>query len=765
MGVRIRGRFYLFAGAAISCMAMSSAALAQDAAEAPAPASNGEGGANNASSGSPGDIIVTARRREEPLQRVPVAVSAYGAEELASKRINTKEDLAVNTPSMITVSGGGPRELSVVALRGQGPTFGSIPGVITYFAEVPAARTVDGRDGTYLDLANVQVLSGPQGTLFGKNATGGNVMFTPAPPTDRFEGYVQAEFGNYNNNRLEGAINIPLAGGARLRIAAAHGHRDGYTHDVGPVWNGRDYDDLNYDTIRATLVLEPFEGFTTSTIARYYHASSNGPGTVLEAFNPDASVSGNRILDFFPSMATAVADQAALGTRHVAFDGYQYSKTRYWQIINTSTLDLTDNIALKNIVSYSELRVSYGYDYDGTTNSIAGQGDPANNEVSPNVVTEELQLQGTAFQDALQFSLGGYYDKQTVHRHETSLFDYFPLSFFLGQRFRFYTDPSYDSHALFAQGTLDLGKLTPSLDGFSFTAGYRYTWDHAANETRVHVFPIAAGSADFKYGSYTLTLNYQATPNLLLYASNRSAYKAGGVNGPVPEGSPFRTYPPEKITDVELGLKSQFILGDIRGRANIAAYRGTYDNIQRTTQELVGQQILNVVRSAAKGRVQGVEFDGQLSLSGFTLNGSASYTDSKYTKVTDSSANAILQGSAFPFTPKWKYTANGRYDFALADSAKGYVSAQYVYQGKFSTAQTNQVFTRYLPGYGLLNLRAGVDNAFNQPIDVALFATNVTNKDYKIGVFDAYNQGFGFVTFTYGEPRMFGLQMKYRFGS
>ncbi len=162
------------------------------------------------------DVVVTARRREENLQDVPLSVTAYSSEALSERRIADRTDLANFTPSLLSITGGYPKEFAFFALRGQGPAFGATPGVVNYFAEVPNNITTDGRTGSYFDLASVQVLAGPQGTLFGKNTTGGNILFEPARPTNTFGGYVQGEVGNYDNRRAEFALNLHRAFGCQF---------------------------------------------------------------------------------------------------------------------------------------------------------------------------------------------------------------------------------------------------------------------------------------------------------------------------------------------------------------------------------------------------------------------------------------------------------------------------------------------------------------------------------------------------------------------
>ena len=200
---------------ALAMACVSAAAQAQTAAPtevqagAPGQAADSQADEANTSAGL-ADIVVTARRRAENLQDVPLSVTAFTPDTLAQSRIQDRTDLANFTPSLISITGGYPKEFAFFALRGQGPAFGATPGVVSYFAEVAAPIAIDGRTGTYFDLANVQVLAGPQGTLFGKNATGGNILFEPQRPTNKHEGYVQLEYGNLRDVRTEFAVNLPI---------------------------------------------------------------------------------------------------------------------------------------------------------------------------------------------------------------------------------------------------------------------------------------------------------------------------------------------------------------------------------------------------------------------------------------------------------------------------------------------------------------------------------------------------------------------------
>lgn len=748
---------YALTGVIAAALAFAAPALAQTAPDA-APTQDPQ-------ASSLADVVVTARRREENLQDVPLSVTAYSSEALSERRIADRTDLANFTPSLLSITGGYPKEFAFFALRGQGPAFGATPGVVNYFAEVPNVISIDGRTGTYFDLASVQVLAGPQGTLFGKNTTGGNILFEPARPTNGFGGYVQGEIGNYDDRRAEFALNLPIVDDKVLfRIAGERGVREGYTKDVGPNFNGKDYDDLDYTSARASLIVRPSDRIELYTIARYYSSDNNGPGTVLSQYNPVAGVAeGLPALLVYPGLATAVAQQDARGPRQVAYDVDQFSKTEYWQIINQASFDLTDNLTLKNIISYSDFEQRYAYDYDATIYSLGGQtsrtGLPTQ---APTFFTEELQLQGKAFDEALNFTLGAYYDKQDLSSSQGLIATQFPTTFVFGN-LPVVSNQTGESKALFAQGTLDLGKFGMP-QGLSLTGGYRYTWDETSTFTQISVFPSSGGVAKSDYGSYNVTLDYEINPQVHAYGTVRDAYKAGGINGALADGQPFREFPPERLQDVELGLKSQFVVGGAAVRANFAAYRGEYTNIQRSTLESIGGISQYVTRSAAEGRIQGLEFTGAIvPIPGLTFTGSYSYIDSEYTNVADASAGALLQGSVFPYTPKNKYALGVSWEHSLGQIGDLDLSANLASQSSFSTAQNNQSRVQSLPGYETLTLRAALRQIGGKPVDVIAFVANATDETYASGLQDLYSSSVGSVSYTYGEPRTYGLQVRYSF--
>src|SRR3984957_1686726 len=234
----------------------------------------------SASSGNLEEIVVTARRREEKLQTVPVAVTAFTAAEIQNKQIESSSDLQHHVPSLM--SSQQSRDEQVFYLRGQGPNGGSggSPGVIAYFSEVPFTGS---GPGVYFDLSNLQVLRGPQGTLFGQNTTGGAVLFEPMHPTNNFEGYVQMTLGNYNREGVEAAVNIPIIEDKLLvRIAGSKETRDGYTQDIG---THQDLDNRDYWSGRIGVTWRPTDDIENYLVYDSLYSHTNGTGLLLQNVN------------------------------------------------------------------------------------------------------------------------------------------------------------------------------------------------------------------------------------------------------------------------------------------------------------------------------------------------------------------------------------------------------------------------------------------------------------------------------------------------
>ena len=638
-------------------------------------------------------VVVTARRREEKSQDVPISITSFSGARLRQQNISEAQDLQASVPSLVVGQNGqGVRDASTFTLRGQGTTFEGSSGVATYLNEVPLPTPVtlsnQGGPGNFLDLSNVQVLAGPQGTLFGRNTTGGAVLLVPQRPTDRFEGYIQGSYGNYNDRELEGVINVPIIPDVlKARLAVQTKDRDGYTHDVYQnVW----HDDTHYATARLGIDWSPTGDFDSYTMAYYTNSHNHGPGSINEGYNVPGLVAANAfewnvglpaygvppgVIGCSPGAGptsctaasayyTGLANQAKqLGPRADALDVHEYDYIHTWGVTNTTKLQITPNTAVRNIASYAEYRDGYSIDEDGSTapqydTGYNGFGANAASSAFPrdafSTATEELQLQGTQLNDNLNYTLGGFYfaseptgAPQVGSAVDSCSFNLVAFAMLAGGNTQTYCSPFVSqfketnrSEALYGQGTYNLGQLTPVLRGLKLTLGYRYTWDQITGSSTYN--GGFTGRLRSSAPTWTVGLDYKLWEGMLAYGKVSRGYKAGGVNT-YAVYTDTETFGPEYNTTYEVGLKSDTHILDRPVRFNLSLYRTIYDKIQRAAGDTNPAGVQGaVILSSASAVIQGLELEADTKLTRdleFGLN--YGYTDAYYTK--------------FPYTPNQSF--------------------------------------------------------------------------------------------------------------
>jgi iron complex outermembrane receptor protein len=759
----------------------------------------------SASSGGLEEIVVTARRREEKLQTVPVAITAFTPAEIQNKAIESSSDLQHHVPSLM--SSQQSRDEQVFYLRGQGPNgaSGGSPGVIAYFSEVPFTGS---GPGIYFDLGNLQVLRGPQGTLFGQNTTGGAVLFEPMHPTNNYEGYVQLTLGNYNRQSVEAAVNIPIIEDKLLvRVAGSKETRDGYTYDIG---THQDLDNRDYWAGRIGITWRPTDDFENYLVYDSLYNHTNGTGLILQSINTGFSspgfLEGSIERNFtVPVVEAALAQAQALGPRTVDTNINGLDKTYSWGITDIARYDLTDNISLKNIFAYREIKNLLRSDFDGTPLDQGGYSTPDGWEINNAQYTDEFQIQGKSLDDKLNWIAGAYYEFLHPAGYTVAVVPSttvvgnaaFPIAVLgnaYGQNALGPEGETTRTEALFLQGTYDFTGISPDLEGLKFTAGARYTWDYVSNSNFSTVilapgtlnFPLYCGTTPktsasglacvysnhtFQAPTWTLGLDYQVTPETLVYTKGSRGFKSGGFNG---AGGVFypNKYESEYVTDVEVGLKSDWDIMGIKTRTNIDGFHDDYRNAQRSVGvqfELVPgvASSTNSTTVIADGDavVQGVEFEGTiLPFDGLEMTATWSYVDAKYTQFVIPTIGDRTY-LPYPFVPKNKFGFTADYTLPFVPEELGNVHfiADYVHTGRIQYSTDSTEPDGDEPGYGLLNIRLNWNNVAGQPIDAAFFMTNVTDNLYSIGKFGIYTTE-GFVSQIYGEPQMWGFQVKYRFG-
>ncbi|WP_161554156.1 TonB-dependent receptor [Stenotrophobium rhamnosiphilum] len=647
------------------------------------------------------EIVVTAQRREQSLQDVPMSITVLDAKQIANANITNASDLAAYTPSMSTNQRFGA-DNATFSIRGFTQELRTTSSVATYMAEVVAPRgqssqpSGDGAGpGSLFDLANVQVLKGPQGTLFGRNTTGGAVLLTPNKPKDEFEGYVEVSGSERNGMRTQGAVSLPVSETLKFRIAIDKNKRDGYINNVTKIGTDK-LASVDYTSVRLSSVWDIADEVNNYTVASYINSNSTGSSGQLFACNPNTV--GVKLFLLFSGLLQAQPCQAQLNRQAAAGKKGFYDNVstipdpmtaiKEKRLINTLTWNLTEDITLKNILAYAHLNTKNGTDIFGTqfTYSLAGLPlDPDSNRefktgVSVLNPTEpvtsqasyvgELQLQGQSFDDALQWQGGVYYETSRpdgysgnnsaglVSCNMASLlgdgvikkFDcYDPLEGVVGGVLVQHYKTTYLNRAVYSQATWHINEQ------FSVTGGLRYTWDRtegygiktrygwAFGFAQAPTTQITTPKAVSKAPTGLLEVDYKPFDGTMVYGKYVRGYRQGSVILASDPG--IDTFKPEKVDTYEIGLKTEFDWM-IPGRINLAAFTNDFSNqqLQLGYVSPTSLQTTTIV-NAGKSRIRGVEGDAYFQiLESLTLGFSFSLLDTKLLKQEDQTARVGAAG-------------------------------------------------------------------------------------------------------------------------
>jgi iron complex outermembrane recepter protein len=609
----------------------------------------------------------------------------------------------------------------------------------------------------------------------------------------------------------------------------AYRDREGYTHDYQ--WN-KDRDDTHWYSGRLTLSWKPTDRLSNDFLLYGATSETNGTGLIHRGFNIPAlqgvgfcvdppltppGPSGIAVNCSVYRDVTADADRLGpRGTRN-SVDAFQTTET--WGVINTTNYELNDNLTLRNIVSYQRFSSSYAYDGDG---SLIQQYEVDPIRLPPGYlnespvhlprddlrgVTEELQLQGSYFEDKLVFAAGGfYYNQEPDGLQGASQISYCPAAFtgFCPPQ-QSYGGVSNKSTALYAQATVDLGLATQALDGVRLTGGYRYTWDEidgtslaftpqaggtviCTNTNLVTVNPEEcrfSGHLESKAPTWTFGLDYRIRPELLVFGKVSRGYKAGGFN-PYAVRPETRTFNPEKVTSYEIGFKSDFRIADMPTRLNASVYKLDYTNIQRATGDFnpvtsaSGAQIL-----AAEATIKGLELDATIRpFDWLEIGGNYSRTDGEYDKFNYTAlvptvacngpvaAGGIADASCVPmqYVAPEIWSIHASVDLPIPEDM-GTLSFFVNYSQTADQHTEALVLEQFQPGeriesFGLLNASLDWKGIAGSNVDLSLFVSNATDETYRISNTDVFQSGSLLSWATiYGEPRMYGVRLRYNFGS
>jgi iron complex outermembrane recepter protein len=778
-----------------------------------------------ATTAEPEEVVVTARRKKESAQTVPVSVSVIDSKTLAQQGIETTNDLQRLVPGVI-LDGAGSISNTTYTIRGQGKavTGQGLPSVITYVNDVPLPSL--GSYAPTFDVDNVQVLKGPQGTLFGRNTTGGAMLVYSAMPTYEPGGYVQADFGNYNKHYFQGAINIPLVSDKlAIRVAGDIERRQGYAKNIT---TGQNQDNVNTHAVRVTVLAQPTSRVKNVTVLDYTqfdtHASAYFPFQVAD---PAAT----------PALAAAVADISAFGKRTVATTGpWPFDNDVYWGASNTSTVNF-GSVTFKNIFGYRNARIHYAQNSDGLATAplpelgpqldaigfAAGQPGvllkTVENQTHLEQFSDEIQFSGDALQKSLSWLVGAFYlDERPTGVNDFAL-DIFrptpasPTTTFVANTFlngaspagaladTFYSD---SSRAIFGNLSYDLGSLSSAAAGLKLNAGYRYTTDREsvcsngrsaislASGTLL-VPPYASldecrsaqgsaygpasfsGSARFNASTYTAGLDYKVNEDLFLYFTTRRGYRAGGLNTPAlaPSLAAFQTFQPQTLTDYEIGAHTKWKMADWRGGFNIAAFTGRFSQLQQQVTGIVagGANVPADVTAGNAPTNTAVEINaGTATSQGVELDGLISPFHGLNITYGGSYLNEHYDtlsppGVLAPLFASSHFTGAPRWSFQGA--VQYYLATDAAIGAVSLSANYYYLDKQYqgtvlLPQYSLTSLSIDWNGIHGTPLDVRFYVDNVFDKLYVQNVLLS-NASFGVFTGNYGPPRMYGIRLRYDF--
>jgi iron complex outermembrane receptor protein len=658
-------------------------------------------------------IVVTARRREESLQETPIAISVFSAEALDERQIHQTQDLERITPSLQFKPAGqlsGNSSASVAFIRGIGqldPTAAVDPGVGVYIDEVYVGRAV-GSTIEFGDIASVEVLRGPQGTLFGRNTIGGAILVrTREPEFGEFSGRARVRGGS--DDLLEGfaAFNLPLTETAAARISGGFRKRDGY---VIRAFDGLDLGNEDVFTLNGAFRWEPTSSFELSLRADYTDRDENGAPFTFAGINENAPVAAivsvaagcpGATIPFAPiapgdprfgAPSVPLIDDPRCANDFQARGDFVNggtaavtSQSEIWGVSGTARYDVTDSLTLKSITAYRSTKSRGIRDADNTpfvmiTTDVGGKSTQ---------FSQELQLQ---YQRGIVSGIvGGYYfDEDTFERATVPLA--FPPSppvisslFAGGPGSRDLQLSNLDTRSLAAFGELSLEPV----DGLELTGGLRYTEDRKTYQgTVMNLFPATLPDPDplptlaipeggplfiysrpfedtFSHLTGSASVRYEFTDWLNTYASYATSFKSGGFNtrynAPPPGFVPV-PFDEESVESYEIGAKMDF--GDVR--LNLAAFQANYDDIQL----IFRQGVVPLLFNAGKARIRGFEAEASYHPDwGLRLDAGMSLLDDDILSITPipGATATVAPGDDLPLTPSFQGNFAIGYEFLLAE--------------------------------------------------------------------------------------------------
>ena len=738
------------------------------------------------------EVVVTARRTTESLQSTPIAVTALSARELQARQVQNVGDLGQVVPSLhVTGGSSGGNSNAQFFIRGVGqadylPT--NDPAVGVYVDGVYIARTT----GDLFDLADVQqieVLRGPQGTLFGKNTEAGAISVTTKRPTGAFDGMAELTLGTDFRHDAKVSVEGPLVKDQLAgSLTVVSRNQDGYGRSLT---TGDDLGNIDLQSIRASL------NYYGSDVFDYY---VSGDYTYRHEHTRPVHLNG-----VFPSTTRATYQSLVLNRTGQSYtpaltnvdplDSYagpfDHNDLNVGGVSGVGTLKLPYGLTLKSITAYRGQHALTQVDNDGSAVQIADY----DRRITEDQVSQEFQLNGKALDGRLDYVGGVFYQHENakIAIRQFGFAGFYQALLAAGVRnqtpFTAFSNVKQqdDSYAGYVHANL---KLTSKL---SITGGVRYTDEtkdfsqfayYPDNNLSIYLTPargplpaltLLAAHRTFNATTPTAGVEFQATKDAFFYFTYSQGFKTGGFDGrPIAGLSAPSAFSPEKVTSYEGGAKLEFL--DRRLRVNSAVYYADYDNLQVTAAITQPNGLTtNVTTNVGAAEIKGAELETVfIPIPGLQLGLNGSYTDAKFTRLNPGTPFTL--SDHLVQTPKWIANLSGQYTQQIAGRGSIVYRLDYDFTSKvfndlpnsyrYTPAGTgivaNGAFTlpTRQPAYGLLNARVAFTTA-DDKWTAAVSATNLSDERYRTYGFSS--TAVGFSESYYGPPREIAFTLSRRF--
>ncbi|MEJ8566162.1 TonB-dependent receptor [Elongatibacter sediminis] len=704
------------------------------------------------------EVIVTAQRREQNLQDVPIAISAFSANDIEKAMFADVSDYLVQTPNASFISNGA-RSRRSISIRGITSFAG--PGTTGFYIDdfSVSNSTIN---PPIMDIERIEVLRGPQATYFGRNALGGGLSITTQKPnTDSFSGSAMIDYSRYDTLDMEAVLNVPVVEDTfAMRFNAKSSSSDGNIRNINPIGGGNDHD---YDYIRAAVRWTPTDNLTIDASFGYANESvgmrEGVPSGVLSFFGAFL-YNGTAPIPGVPGPATGDPDGVGFwpdNTNRTNFNTNQDVGTAMRNGVLRVDYEHGD-LLFTSITGYINSDFTLAGDIDGSSRDYFNEFRNNQNQSA----STEFRVQNTG-DSAWHWNAGVIYAEDEGEGWNRTLVGAEQLFGFPegGIIDRSDTTSKNKYWAVFGQMDYDVN------DQWTVSVGGRYSKEKVKENIQGFSGTLVTNlqfSDTFDDFSPRIAATFRATDNMTWYGTISKGYKSGGVQeAPIPE---FQTFDPETLWNYEIGLKTD--LFDSRVRLNAAVFYMDWEDLQVAFQENYRDengdfQLFGGVNNAEKATSKGAELSATALVSeNLVVNFNVGYLDATFddfVAVVDSQ-NYVLDGETIPNSPEWTMSADAEYSFRLTDAVDGWVRLEWVYRDEIEPTVPSVVYAGFpwdVPSYDFFNLRVGLER---DNFRIVGYVENLFDEDYYT---NAYQKAFAGGLFIEPSYQNYGVRVTYSF--